>query len=127
VQRYRLAWIAHHRDTHEAAVADDPACWIEIDPAGAGQINLDPGVRVSAAGGLSRWIMKTANRRSSSSPITRGSIFRGDLDSSAFPMPTQAKVLLPVTLCDGPHLVKRDEPSPFLVPKNHVHTSEALQ
>ena len=38
VQRYRLAWIAHHRDTHEAAVADDPARRIEIDPAGAGQI-----------------------------------------------------------------------------------------
>jgi hypothetical protein len=50
VQRYRLAWIAHHRDTHEAAVADDPACRIEIDPAGAGQIDLDPGVRVSTAG-----------------------------------------------------------------------------
>ena len=50
VQRYRLAWIADHRDTHEAAVADDPACRIEIDPAGAGQIDLDPGVRVSAAG-----------------------------------------------------------------------------
>src|SRR6266404_6649655 len=46
VQRYRLAWLAHH--THEAAVADDPACRIEIDPAGAGQIDLDPGVRVSA-------------------------------------------------------------------------------
>jgi hypothetical protein len=50
VQRYRLAWIAHHRDPHEAAVADDPACRIEIDPAGAGQIDLDPGVRVSATG-----------------------------------------------------------------------------
>src|SRR6202030_1025028 len=50
VQRYRLAWIAHHRDTHEAAVADDPARRIEIDPAGAGQIDLDPGVRVSTAG-----------------------------------------------------------------------------
>ena len=50
VQRYRLAWIAHHRDTHEAAVADNPACRIEIDSAGAGQINLGPGVRVSAAG-----------------------------------------------------------------------------
>ena len=50
VQRYRLAWIAHHCDTHEAAVADDPACRIEIDPAGAGQIDLDPGVRVSTAG-----------------------------------------------------------------------------
>src|SRR5260221_8563617 len=50
VQRYRLAWIAHHCDTHEAAVADDPACRIEIDPAGAGQIDLDPGVRVSTTG-----------------------------------------------------------------------------
>ncbi len=50
VQRYRLAWIEHHRDTHEAAVADDPACRIKIDPAGAGQIDLDPGVRVSTAG-----------------------------------------------------------------------------
>ena len=50
VQRYRLAWIAHHRDPHEAAVADDPACRIEIDPAGARQIDLDPGVRVSTAG-----------------------------------------------------------------------------
>jgi hypothetical protein len=69
---------------------------------------------------------ENGNRRSSSSPITRGSIFRGGSDSSAFPMPTQANELLPVTLCDGLHLVKRDEPSPFLVPKNHVHTSEAL-
>ena len=50
MQRYRLAWIAHHRDTHEAAVADDAACRIELDPAGAGHIDLDPGVRVSAPG-----------------------------------------------------------------------------
>src|ERR1700676_887480 len=33
-------------------------------------------------------------RRSSSSPITRGSIFRGGLDSSAFPVPN-ASVTLP--------------------------------
>ena len=50
MQRYRLPWIAHHRDTHEVAVADDPACRIEIDPPGARQIDLYPGVRVSAAG-----------------------------------------------------------------------------
>jgi len=50
VQRYRVALIAHHRDTHEAAVADDPACRIEIDPSRGGQIDLDPGVRVSTAG-----------------------------------------------------------------------------
>jgi predicted N-formylglutamate amidohydrolase len=36
MQRYRLAWIAHHRDAHEAAVAGDPACRIEIDPTGTG-------------------------------------------------------------------------------------------
>jgi hypothetical protein len=29
---------------------------------------------------------ENGNRRSSSSPITRGSIFRGGSDSSAFPM-----------------------------------------
>jgi hypothetical protein len=48
VQRYRLAWIAHHRDTRGRSCGG--ACRIEIDPAGAGQIDLDPGVRVSAAG-----------------------------------------------------------------------------
>jgi hypothetical protein len=30
VQWYRLAGIAHHRDSHKAAVANDPACRIEI-------------------------------------------------------------------------------------------------
>ena len=50
MQRYRLAWIAHHRDTDQVAVADDPAGRIEIDPAGARQIDLDPGMGVAAAG-----------------------------------------------------------------------------
>src|SRR4249920_2846727 len=49
VQRYRMAWIAHHRDPDEAAVADDPAGRVEIDPARPRQIDLGPGVGVSAA------------------------------------------------------------------------------
>jgi hypothetical protein len=70
---------------------------------------------------------ENGNRRSSSSPITRGSIFRGGSDSSAFPMADSGEGATARHLCDGLHLVKRDEPSPFLVPKNHVHTSEVLE
>src|ERR1700731_2850285 len=47
---YRLARNAHRRDTYEVAVADNPACRIEIEPARAGQIDLDPGMHVAAAG-----------------------------------------------------------------------------
>ena len=49
MERYRLARIAHHRDTNEVAVADDAAGWIEIDPTGSGQIDLSPGMGVAAA------------------------------------------------------------------------------
>ena len=49
MQRYRLAWITNHRYTYEVAVADAPAGRIEIDPAGTGQIDLEPGMRVATA------------------------------------------------------------------------------
>ena len=47
---YRLARYAHYRDTYEVAVTDNAACRIEIEPARAGQIDLDPGMHVAAAG-----------------------------------------------------------------------------
>src|SRR5260221_904889 len=48
MERYGLTRIAHHRDTNEVAIADNAAGWIEIDPAGSGQIDLSPSVRVAA-------------------------------------------------------------------------------
>src|ERR1700733_12893400 len=47
MERYRLARIVRHRDTNEIAIADDAAGWIEIDPTGAGRIDLGPRVRVA--------------------------------------------------------------------------------
>src|SRR5467141_3056686 len=44
VQRYRLARIARHRHTNEIAGTDDAVGGIELDPAGARQIDLNPGV-----------------------------------------------------------------------------------
>ena len=49
VQRDRLARIARHRDTNEIAGADDAVGRIELDPAGARQIDLHPGMRRAAA------------------------------------------------------------------------------
>src|SRR6202140_1169894 len=49
VQRDGLARIARHRNTNEIAGADDAVGGIELDPAGARQIDLDPGVGRAAA------------------------------------------------------------------------------
>src|SRR6202022_736429 len=49
VQRDRLARIARHRHAYEVAGADDAVGGIELDPAGARQIALDPGVGRAAA------------------------------------------------------------------------------
>ena len=50
MERNRLARIAHHRDANEVAIADDAAGRIEIDPAGSGQIDLSPSIRIAAMG-----------------------------------------------------------------------------
>src|SRR5258708_14934500 len=49
VQRDRLARIARHRDTNEVAGTDDAVGGIELDPAGAPHIDLNPGVGLAAA------------------------------------------------------------------------------
>src|SRR5271155_625852 len=49
MERYCLARITHDRDTNEVAVADNAIGWIEIDPTRSRQIDLSPGVRVTAA------------------------------------------------------------------------------
>ena len=49
VQRDGLARIARHRDADEVAGADDAVGGIELDPAGARQIDLHPGVGRAAA------------------------------------------------------------------------------
>src|SRR5450759_3842838 len=49
VQRDRLAWIARHRHPDEVAGADDAVGGIELDPAGARQVDLHPGVGRAAA------------------------------------------------------------------------------
>src|SRR6202790_1777373 len=48
-QRDRLARIARARHAYEVAGADDAVGGIELDPAGARQIDLDPGVGRTAA------------------------------------------------------------------------------
>jgi len=49
VQRNGLARIARHRNPHQVAGADDAVGGIELDPAGARQIDLDPGMGRAAA------------------------------------------------------------------------------
>ena len=49
MQRDRLARIARHRDADEIAGADDAVGGIELDPAGARQIDLHPGMGRAAA------------------------------------------------------------------------------
>ena len=48
-QRRRLGGIARHRDADEVLAADQPIGGVELDPAGAGQIDLAPRMRRSAA------------------------------------------------------------------------------
>ena len=47
--RHRLARIAHDGDADQVVVADDAVRRIELDPAGPGQINAQPGVGGAAA------------------------------------------------------------------------------
>ena len=49
MQRDRLARIARHRDADQIAGADDAVGRIELDPAGARQIDLHPGMGRAAA------------------------------------------------------------------------------
>src|SRR5260370_15429311 len=49
VQRDRLARIARHRHTNHVAGAYDACGGIELDPAGARQVDLNPGVGRAAA------------------------------------------------------------------------------
>src|SRR6516162_998227 len=48
LQRNRLARLVHDRDTHEVLIPDHAARRIEVDPARAGNIDLDPGMGVAA-------------------------------------------------------------------------------
>ena len=48
LQRDRLARVMHDRDPDEIPIADNAARRIEVDPAGTGNINLDPGMGVAA-------------------------------------------------------------------------------
>ena len=48
LQRDRLARLMHDRDAHEILIPDHAARRIEVDPARAGNIDLDPGMGVAA-------------------------------------------------------------------------------
>src|SRR5208283_1092855 len=50
MERGGVMRITDHRDPNEVAIAYDAVRWIEIDPTGSGQIDLGPGVGVTAAG-----------------------------------------------------------------------------
>jgi hypothetical protein len=43
-----MARIMRHRDAHEVLIPDHAARRIEVDPTGAGNIGLDPGMGVAA-------------------------------------------------------------------------------
>src|SRR6202040_3330426 len=48
-QRHRLTRVAHDRDADQVAIADDAVGRVEFDPAGAGKVDLEPGMRGAAA------------------------------------------------------------------------------
>src|SRR5205807_5115472 len=48
-QRHRVPRVAHYRDADQIAVADDAVGRIELEPAGAGDIDLQPGMGGAAA------------------------------------------------------------------------------
>ena len=48
LQRYRLARLVHNCDSHEVFIPDHSTRRIEVDPAGAGNVDLDPSMGVSA-------------------------------------------------------------------------------
>src|SRR6476660_7371290 len=47
-QRDRLARLAHDRNAHEVLIPDHAARWIEVDPAGAWNVDLHPSMCVAA-------------------------------------------------------------------------------
>src|SRR3984957_3739038 len=50
-QRQNVCVIPSHRDSDQIAIADNAIGWIEIDPAGAWKVDLQPGVGGAAAAG----------------------------------------------------------------------------
>ena len=48
LQRNRLAGLMHDRNAHEVLIPDHAGRRIEVDPAGAGNVDLDPGMGVAA-------------------------------------------------------------------------------
>src|SRR3981081_3091030 len=50
LQRYRPARLSHHGDAHEILIPDRAAGRVEIDPAWAGKVDLDP--RMGVASGV---------------------------------------------------------------------------
>ena len=40
--------LARDRDAHKVLIPDHAARWIKVDPAGAGNVDLDPGMGVAA-------------------------------------------------------------------------------
>jgi hypothetical protein len=48
LQRDRLARLAHDRNPHEVLIPDNAARWIEVHPAWSGNIDLNPGMCISA-------------------------------------------------------------------------------
>jgi hypothetical protein len=49
LQRDSFARVMHHRDTDETLISDDAARRIEIDPAGAGNVGLNPRMGVASS------------------------------------------------------------------------------
>ena len=49
LQRDRLARVMRDRDTDEVLISHNAARWIEVDPAGTGNVDLDPGVGIAAS------------------------------------------------------------------------------
>ena len=47
LQRNRLLRLVHNRDAHQVLIPDHAARGIEVDPAGAGDVDLDPGMGVA--------------------------------------------------------------------------------
>ena len=48
LQGNRRVWIMHDRDAHQVLIPDHAARRIEVDPAEAGDIDLDPGMGMAS-------------------------------------------------------------------------------
>ena len=111
MQRYRLARIAHHRDTNEVAVANDAIGWIEIDPTGSRQIDLRPGMRVAAAriASSSSGICRYPETKRAAIPRERTASIISIARSRQLPLPssrvwrgTLNALLIPAHVLEGP-------------------------